>query len=248
MQDIRCEEIWVKFNNTSVCEPGSAFAWQFGDGNGSADPSPNHIYTDSGDYQTTLVVISPYGCTDSTGKTISLTQIPPPEALFAQSHRIVSIFDAEVSFTNQSLNATRYRWSFDDGESSDAESPTHLFDKIGTQKVTLTAFNGANCFDEYISYVEVAPFFVPTAFSPNDDGKNDVFFDGTPAINVRSYRMDVFNRWGENIYTTDSYLRPWDGLDNSGKTVPAGLYVYRILINSLKGKDYEFTGTFNLIR
>lgn len=248
VQDIRCDEIWVKFNNTSVCEPGSAFTWQFGDGSGSSDTSPNHIYTDSGDYQTTLVVISPYGCTDSTGQVITLTRIPPPEALFAQSHRIVSIFDAEVSFTNQSLNATRYRWSFDDGESSDAESPTHLFDKIGTQKVILTAFNGANCFDEYISYVEVAPFFVPNAFSPNDDGKNDVFFDGTPAIKVRSYRMDVFNRWGENVYTTDSYLRPWDGLDYNGKPSPEGLYVYRILINSLKGKDYEFSGSFSLVR
>lgn len=248
IQDIRCDEIWVKFNNTSVCEPGSVFTWQFGDGNGSSDPSPNHIYTDSGDYQTSLVVVSPYGCVDSTGQTITLTRIPPPEALFSQSHRIVSIFDAEVSFTNQSLNATRYRWSFDDGESSDAENPTHLFDKIGTQKIILTAFNGSNCFDEYISYIEVAPFYVPTAFSPNDDGKNDVFFDGTPAIKVRSYRMDVFNRWGENIYTTDSYLRPWDGLDMAGKPTPAGLYVYRILITSLKGKEYEFTGTFSLIR
>jgi gliding motility-associated-like protein len=238
----------VKFNNTSVCEPGSAFTWQFGDGSGSFDRSPSHIYTEPGDFNTTLLVISPFGCIDSTGQTITLTQIPPPEAIFAQSHRIVSIFDAEVSFTNQSLNATRYRWSFDDGESSDAENPTHLFDKVGTQKVILTAFNGANCFDEYISTVEVAPFFVPTAFSPNDDGKNDVFFDGTPAINVRSYRMDVLNRWGENIYTTDSYLRPWDGLDRSGEPVPAGLYVYRIRINSLKGKDYEFTGTFSVIR
>ena len=108
--------------------------------------------------------------------------------------------------------------------------------------------NEANCFDEYEETVEVVQFFVPNSFTPNNDGKNDVFFDGTPAIDVNSYSMKVINRLGCVIYETDSYYRPWDGNMPDGSPAQEGVYAYVIHILSENNKVYDFKGTFSLIR
>lgn len=247
-QNITCEAIRVKFENTSTFANGSTFFWTFGDGSTSTERSPLHEYAGPGDYSTSLRIITPAGCTDRDTQQISVTIPPFPEADFTQSARIVSIFNSEVNFNNRSVNSTRYKWSFGDGQSSEEENPTHVFDQIGTLKIKLAAFNGVNCLDEFETNLEVVPFFVPNAFTPNNDGKNDVFFDGTPALNVQSYDMTLFNRWGQVIYATDSYLRPWDGFSADGQPAPEGLYTYLIRIVSGKGKYYEYAGTFSLIR
>ncbi len=247
-QNIDCSEIRIKFQNNSVCEPASKFAWTFGDGGTSTETSPSHVYAAAGEYNTTLKVTSPAGCVDDAAVQVSVTIPPFPEAEFGQSARIVSVFNSEVSFNNKSTNAVRYKWNFGDGQSSEEENPSHIFDQVGSLKIKLIAFNGVNCLDEYETNLEVVPFFVPNAFTPNNDGKNDVFFDGTPVLNVNSYDMLVFNRWGQMIYATDSFFRPWDGTLSDGSLAPEGLYTYLIKITSVKGKYYEFAGTFSLIR
>lgn len=246
--NITCEEIRIKFQNKSINEAGSTYSWTFGDGGTSTDRSPSHVYAAPGEYTTHMQVISPYGCKDDTSHLVEVVTPPLPEAKFSQSTQLVSIFNSEVSFNNSSVNSVRYRWNFGDGQTSSEDNPTHIFDKVGTNKIKLIAYNIANCYDEYETNIEVAPFFIPNAFSPNDDGKNDVFFDGTPVLNVTSFDMQIFNRWGQNIYTTDSFFRPWDGYMSNGDPSPEGLYTYKIKITSIKGKYYEFTGSFSLIR
>lgn len=245
---ITCEELKFKFNNTSTHDPGSKFFWRFGDGGFSAERSPMHVYAAPGDYNTSLRITTPYGCTDSTSEIISILLPALPKAEFAQSARIVSVFNSEISFQNKSNNAVRYKWSFGDGTSSEEENPTHIFDQVGSLKIKLHAFNEVECRDEFETTLEVVPFFVPNAFTPNNDGKNDVFFDGVPYMNITSFDMKIFNRWGQLVYQTDSFLRPWDGLDAGGNPAPEGLYSYMIQIVSIKGKYYEYPGTFSLIR
>jgi gliding motility-associated-like protein len=246
--NVTCEEIRIKFQNKSINEAGSTFYWTFGDGGTSTERSPSHVYAAPGEYNTSLLVTSPYSCKDDASQVVEVVTPPLPEAKFNQSTQLVSIFNSEVSFSNSSINSVRYRWSFGDGHSSSEDNPTHVFDKVGTNKIKLIAYNIADCFDEYEANLEVAPFFIPNAFTPNDDGKNDVFFDGTPVLNVTSFDMQIFNRWGQNIYTTDSFFLPWDGYMSNGDPSPEGLYTYKIKIISIKGKYYEFTGSFSLIR
>lgn len=247
-QPISCEEIRVEFQNNSQCEPSSVFTWDFGDGSGSALRSPSHTYTSQGEYKTSLTVESPFGCMDADSQLVTVLFFPPPEASFIASAPLVSIFNSSVTFTNTSTNAAWYKWNFGDGQSSADENPVHVFDRSGTNTVTLTAANGEECLDDFTMNIEVAPFFIPNAFSPNDDGKNDVFFDGTPVMDVTSFDMKIFNRWGEMIYQTDAYTRPWDGTHRNGTPCQAGLYTYVINIVSIKGKPYEFKGAFNLVR
>lgn len=71
--------------------------------------------------------------------------------------------------------------------------------------------------------------FVPNAFSPNQDGRNDAW----EIINIEAYpdcRVRIFNNWGNLIYESVGYQEPWDGTFR-GKEVPSGAYRYIIFLD-----------------
>ncbi len=244
---ISCTEVSIKFNNQSQYDPGSVFLWTFGDGTSSASDQPIHAYPTTGSFLATLLITTPYGCQDSDTSTITTSTPLPPIASFIPSSRVVSVFNSEISFTNTSKNATRYKWSFDDNTSSEDENPVHRFVNVGEIKVSLKAWNGVECYDETEMTLQIVPLFIPNGFTPNDDGKNDVFFDGTPVLNSLSYDMRIFDRWGKLIYQSASQLQPWDGFVD-GQQASEGVYTYLIRIVTLDGKPYEYRGTFSLLR
>ncbi len=248
LQTANCEAILVQFVNTSLFDIGSTFSWAFGDGTIGGEMNPNHSYIDSGQYATSLSIVSPWDCKSNDTLTINLMRPTLPESKFIQSSDVSSVFNSTIRFTNQSTNATHYKWNFGDGQTSEETDPLHQFDRVGTTTVKLLAYNVAGCIDEYEMNIEIVPLYIPSGFTPNNDGKNDVWFDGTPVLNVKSFNMQVIDRWKGTVYSSDSYLRPWDGNFSTGKQAPIGVYTYYIQITSEKGKDYEFRGTFSLIR
>ncbi len=70
---------------------------------------------------------------------------------------------------------------------------------------------------------------VPTAFSPNGDGMNDLFrpLNASKCI-VEELKLDVFNRWGDLIYSTDDIHKPWDGTIK-GEPAPVGIYLWTLV-------------------
>ena len=93
------------------------------------------------------------------------------------------------------------------------------------------------------------PLFVPNAFSPNGDGKNEVF-GATGDCEVRAYSIEIFNRWGESIFFSREKDQHWDG-NHNGTASPAGTYFYRIIYewaDLKRGYTEEKTGTVTLIR
>ena len=84
--------------------------------------------------------------------------------------------------------------------------------------------------------------FMPNAFSPNGDGKNDTFFP--EGKNFEIIYFQVFNRWGELIYNHPS---PWDGKHN-GQIVQTGTYVYYIEYKNFKGETQYLKDTFTILK
>jgi gliding motility-associated-like protein len=72
--------------------------------------------------------------------------------------------------------------------------------------------------------------WVPNAFSPNNDGKNDLF--KARGQNITNFRMHVYNKWGELIFTSNSLDAGWNGMHN-GTNCPVGSYVYLIHYESV---------------
>ena len=66
---------------------------------------------------------------------------------------------------------------------------------------------------------------VPTAFTPNNDGLNDVF--KPTLINYERYELIIYNRWGEQLFYTNNADEGWDG-KYKGETVPNGMYLYKM--------------------
>jgi gliding motility-associated-like protein len=88
---------------------------------------------------------------------------------------------------------------------------------------------------------------IPSAFSPNGDGVNDTWV----IRNAEAYKnisIEIFNRWGEVVYTTKGYTVNWDGTKNN-KHVPDATYYYVIKLNyNLEGRKNIYSGTVTIIR
>ncbi len=98
---------------------------------------------------------------------------------------------------------------------------------------------------------QACKFFVPNAFSPNEDGKNDVFVPGFGSdCTLASYDLRVFNRWGTLVFESLTPETGWDG-EFRNQPAPQGVYLYTIqyVLEGDGGSDVQIeSGTVNLLR
>ncbi len=134
----------VFFANNSTGNGGiTGYSWDFGDASGiSTSPSPFHVYTSPGSFQVTLRC-STNQCVDDTIKTIVVA--PAPQAAFVPS-LTSGCAPLSVLFTNTTIGSAAYSWTFGDGVSSSASSPSHAYSTPGTYSVMLIATQGS-CVD-----------------------------------------------------------------------------------------------------
>ncbi len=90
-----------------------------------------------------------------------------------------------------------------------------------------------------------AHVYVPNAFSPNQDGINDIFY--AYSLEVVHFQMQVFDRWGEMVFKSDNIDLGWDGMFQE-KPMTVGVYVYLIDITFLNGQSVRESGDFVLIK
>jgi gliding motility-associated-like protein len=95
--------------------------------------------------------------------------------------------------------------------------------------------------------VVVVPY-IPNAFTPNGDGLNDKFIIlGIPYEQVTHFNLQIYDRWGQMIYTSNDIREGWDGTRN-GENCPEGVYVWTIYYQDNKKKPVTNKGTITLIR
>ena len=120
-----------------------------------------------------------------------------------------------------------------------------------TFKVTITDLN-TGC--EVIAYKKVKVFeincdepdiFIPSAFSPNGDGKNDVFL--LRANYLAEIDLEIYNRWGELVFQTQNIREGWDGT-YQGKEVDPDVFVYHLTVKCLDNQEYYTQGNVTVIR
>ena len=103
---------------------------------------------------------------------------------------------------------------------------------------TVTATNSIGCFAKdnikVVVYKTMPGIFMPTAFTPNADGKNDVIRPILAGISTLNY-FRVFNRWGQMVFSTTQNAKGWDGT-MGGKIQDPGAYVYVVQAKDYTGK------------
>ena len=88
--------------------------------------------------------------------------------------------------------------------------------------------------------------FMPSGFTPNGDGVNDLFT--IKSTGVKEISLDIFNRWGEKLYEFTGANAAWDGKTGQGAKVPDGTYFYFVKATGYDGNKVEKHGTVNLYR
>jgi gliding motility-associated-like protein len=89
--------------------------------------------------------------------------------------------------------------------------------------------------------------YAPTAFSPNHDVINENFIIIGDGIDIETFKMEIYNRWGESIYVTEDFEYGWDGTSKN-KECPEGVYSWIATFEDLYGNPYTMTGQVTLIK
>jgi len=140
-----------------------------------------------------------------------------------------------------------YSWSPSDGLScSDCANP--VASPYFETQYTLTIYYWANCVAKGTVTVKVGEepdFYIPNAFSPNGDGKNDLL--EVYGSGLKTVGLTIFNRWGEKVFDSDNQWVSWDGT-YKGVLLNPGLYTYNAELEYLNGRKKHKFGSITLIR
>jgi gliding motility-associated-like protein len=200
-----------------------------------------------------LTSISAVGCST----TITLQDYVCVNEIIADFTPVPSeqqITNPVFEFQNQSVNATSFEWSFGDTSAlSNLTHPSHTYNYIGQYLVVLTASAQDGCSDTAVRIIRVKDdliFYVPNTFTPDGDGLNENFIPMLLSGYDRNtgYTFSIFNRWGEEFFSTSTPGVGWDGTFK-GKPVQDGTYTWVIKFkSSLNNEIFNYTGHVNLFR
>jgi gliding motility-associated-like protein len=223
--------------------------WEI-EGGASADQNTTTIYNTGGDKPVTLTVSNDY-CTDSRTETIAIS--PRLDAKF-NSPEITCAVD-DVTITDISAGKiTGWNWNFGEGNTSTMQNPESFkYPKTAGEKsyiIKLSISNDIGCTDTASAGIIVVGncnIVVPSAFTPNNDGRNDYLFP-TNGFGADNLIFRIYNRFGQMVFESRDWQKKWDGNVN-GQPQGSGTYVWS-LVYTLRssGRRYTFKGTTLLVR
>ena len=195
----------------------------------------------------TVTVTDSNSCVAS--KTIHIKQINSDFArIFANPHT-ASVYNPEIYFNVLSDTILQQiLWNFGDGQTSAVLNPIHVYSDSGWYQVSMLATNLIGCVDSNALKIYIYPdypIFIPNAFTPDDDGLNDVFM--AKSVCVRDFAMYIYNRWGQLIFESENINIGWDG-KYLGNYAPSGVYVYKIIFKDCINRSKILSGNCTLIR
>ncbi|MEJ7694531.1 PKD domain-containing protein, partial [Daejeonella sp.] len=158
-------------------------------------------------------------------------------------------FPITVKFFNESTDADSYLWDFGDGGTSTDINPQHIYKGKGSFDVTLTVFKSTVCSASVTrgTFIisELGAVFIPNTFTPNNDAVNDEFV--VSMNNIRTYRIQIFNRYGIMMYTSEDLVQNWDGTYQN-QPVPVGTYYYVLDAVDLDKNVIKKSGSVTILR
>ncbi len=239
-------------NLSSPIDTSYNIHWDFGDGTTGSQISPCHRYEQGGVYNVKLEVTSPLGCYTERYYNQLIRVEQSPIADFEATPDKLSSFDPVVTLNDLSTFSNSRQWTFNDKDKSVLGFLQYTFRDTGIQKIQLVAISLNGCSDTLVKYIDVEPrvtYFLPNAFTPNGDSKNDVFTGVGYTFGMEQFELSVWDRWGSMIFQTNNPLEGWNGrFENSGENAPNGVYVFRLSYRTPRKELVENKGFVTLIR
>ena len=243
-----CIPLCTSFLNTNILS--STIVYNFGDGSSAPGHNPTHCYTVSGTYTVTATA------TDLSNGCISTYTVPTPIVALVQPVPSFSIAGGNtviagspVTLVNTSTGAVSYSWTACVPGVYTSKDVTLPALDTGLCCIRLTAFNSTGCSTtttQCIRVIDEANLSVPNVFTPNSDGKNDLF--RITAVGIKDLNCSIYDRWGLKMYEWEGVNGYWDGRSKSGAAAVDGSYFYIITYTDLKGTSKTEKGFLSLFR
>lgn len=240
----------VPFNGNQVDNSSSItkWSWKFGDGAGSSQQNATHTYSSGGFKTVHLTATSDQGCvSNDTTRQIHI------ESIYADAGKDTSVqagkpFTLNGSWAGEVMGTPGLTWSPATGLSSPSgATPTAVLQSDETLYLTATTDIGCTATDNVSIRVFKFPgVLVPTGFTPNHDGLNEVLKPRYNGIRQLDY-FAIYNRWGQLVFKTSDMDQGWDGNFN-GQVQGTQVFVWVVSAVGFDGQKYQVRGTCTLIK
>lgn len=243
-----CAGDWVNFN-ASLNTPAT-YRWTFGDGTESDLPSPRHTYNKAGEYVVSLEVTS---LLDGKSKRVlfdnNIVVNESSSASFDFNVLQPENFEQKVSFTNNSNNTLSTEWIIN-GKTHIGNDVEEVFNAKGNYPITLITKNEFGCYDTLNKQIQIDENYnllAPTAFTPNNDGQNDVFLPKALENTQAKYMLTIINTSnGQVVY--NSSTEGWNGVDkNTGNRASTGAYAWKVTVTLQNNQTKVFNGIIQIL-
>jgi gliding motility-associated-like protein len=210
-------------------------------------------YNKGGVYTSTATVTDINGCIGKTTYSIEVYQTPVADFVF---NPLAPIENDGVNFIDVSYGSQfdNWYWFFNStGLNSQTQNPSYVYTEQGAYPVTLIVETTKGCKDTITKVVNVKEgwaIWIPNVFTPNGDGINDIF--GPKGYGISKYTISIFDRWGEEVFTTTDFTQGWDGrVHRTSELFPIckdDVYTWLINLVNNQGKSHELKGHVTLIK
>lgn len=244
LQDVNCYD--GDDGSVSIGVTGGRPGYLYSVQNNVFQTSPNFYGLNPGDY--TALVLDTNSC-----RTIIPFTIGEPQAweVYFNDPYVFTSRGASVILqpeNNSLLGIVSYDWTPATGLScTDCENPVASPLETTTYTLSATDSNGCVSTEQIVVVIKNRyEIFFPNAFSPNGDGRNDIWAP-IDYGSARDIEILVFNRWGEKVFESNSVLNGWDGT-YKGKQLSPETFLFFVKGVYLDGREFEENGSFVLVR
>jgi len=256
---IDCEPVFANFefdNNLCVGDcitltdlsegPVVSYDWTFGgaaDPDTSTEPSPTVCFTTVGTFTISLTVTSESGLTSSVSTTLTVNEIPN---ITVYNDTIIDI-GSEATLIVVAPSSGTFTWIPEDGLSCpDCEVTQASPQNTTTYQVYYIDENGCSDQDSVKVWINYAQGIgVPSGFSPNGDGENDILF--VKGFGIEALNFSIFNRYGELVFQSDNQNLGWDGTFKNRDENP-GVFTWVVNYTLQDGSYGTLKGNTTLVR
>jgi gliding motility-associated-like protein len=233
----------------------TSYGWMLNGVGITGSQNGGYCFDKAASYTLGLNVMDGNGCTGTITPVI-VDIYPQPVADFNHAPiKPIINQDPYVTFTDASwgANIVSWNWYFMNTAqyTSTQQNPTFMYTEPGTYPVVLVVKSDKGCTDTIIRPLVVGEDFgiyVPNAFTPNADGVNDIF--QPKGFGVVQYELNIFDRWGEKVYSTKTFEEGWNGTfqGRGGEIMKEDSYTWLINCTSVFGKSHELKGHVTLLK
>ncbi len=250
-----CAPLLVQMENISEAASELETIWTFGrllkSSSNSTNVKERWRLDAPGKYTISLLTYTTDKCIDTLGPVVFPIEVyESPQADFYLSDTVLSIFNPEINVFSNPRDADDCKLYLGKSNAETACSGTFSFATPGVFRVSQMVSNQRGCTDTLSKRVKVEneyAFFAPNSFTPNTDGRNETF--RPVVIGSKEYVLEIFDRWGHIIFTTDDPKTGWNGMDHRTlEMAPVGVYLYKAKVLDYTDEYHFYGGEINLFR